>query len=132
MNEALASDDWRAAMDTEFDALMKNETWHLVPQSGQNIIDCKWVFKVKQKADGSIDHLKACLVAKGFKQWYGLDYEDIFSPVVKAVIIRLVLYLAMTNNWNIRQLDVQNMFLHGILEEDALSNNPLGTKTQVY
>jgi hypothetical protein len=71
-------------MDHEFNALLKNETWHLVPRKiGANIIDCKWVYKVKKKADGSIDRYKTRLVAKGFKQHYGIDYDDTFSPVVK-------------------------------------------------
>ena len=69
LDEALVSPDWKAAMDTEFQALIKNQTWHLVsPTSDQNIIDCKWVYKVKRKADGRIDRYKARLVAKGFKQ----------------------------------------------------------------
>ena len=92
--EALRSEKWKNAMNSEFDALMKNQTWHLVPYNpGRNIIDCKWVYKIKKKADGTIDRYKARLVAKGFKQRYGIDYEDTFSPVVKAAIIRLVLSL---------------------------------------
>jgi hypothetical protein len=60
-------------MSDEFDALLRNKTWHLVPsRPGLNIIDCKWVSKIKQKPDGSVDRYKACLVAKGFKQQYGL------------------------------------------------------------
>jgi hypothetical protein len=56
-------------MDEEYNALMKNGTWHLVPfASGQNVIDCKWVYKIKRKADGTVDRYKARLVAKGFKQ----------------------------------------------------------------
>ena len=127
LDEALVSPDWKAAMDTEFQALIKNQTWHLVsPTSDQNIIDRKWVYKVKRKADGSIDRYKARLVAKGFKQRYGLDYEDTFSPVVKAATIRLVLSLAVSNQWTIRQLDVQNAFLHGVLEEDVYMKQPPG------
>jgi hypothetical protein len=63
-------------METEFTALQQNKTWRLVPsRSGVNIIDCKWIFKIKKKSDGSIERYKARLVAKGFKQRYGLDYE---------------------------------------------------------
>jgi histone deacetylase 1/2 len=67
--EGFADPRWKAAMDEEYDALMKNNTWHLVPSSpGQNVIDCKWVYKIKRKADGTVDRYKARLVAKGFKQ----------------------------------------------------------------
>jgi hypothetical protein len=98
-------------MDTEFDALTRNKTWHLVPsQKGTNVIDCKWVFKVKQKADGSLDRYKARLVVKGFKQQYSIDYEETFSPVVKSETIRVILSLAITKGWMMCQLDVQNAF----------------------
>lgn len=117
LEEALKHKDWKVAMDSEFDALKQNKTWHLVPpEDGSNLIDCKWVYKVKRKADGTIDRYKARLVAKGFKQRYGIDYEDTFSPVVKATTIRTVL----------RQLDVKNVFLHGILEEDVYMRQPPG------
>ncbi|WVZ86147.1 hypothetical protein U9M48_032980 [Paspalum notatum var. saurae] len=120
LQEALNDKRWKNAMDEEYNALMKNKTWHLVPMSGnKNVIDCKWVYKIKRKADGSIDRYKARLVAKGFKQRYGIDYEDIFSPVVKPATIRIILSIAVSKGWCLRQLDVQNAFLHGVLEEEA-------------
>jgi histone deacetylase 1/2 len=66
---ALENQNWKGAMNEEFDALMQNKTWRLVPPCRRNnIIDCRWVYKFKRKADGSIDRYKAILVAKGFKQ----------------------------------------------------------------
>jgi hypothetical protein len=107
-------------MDEEFSALMKNKTWHLVPpHQGKNIIDCKWVYKIKRKADGSLDRYKARLVANGFKQHYGIDYEDTFSPVIKSTTIQVVLSVAVSKGWHLRQLDVKNAFLHGNLEENV-------------
>jgi len=127
VGEALQSEHWVSAMNSEFQALQRNKTWHLVPpKSGKNLIDCKWVYKVKRKADGSIDRYKARLVAKGFKQRYGIDYVDTFSPVVKAATIRLILSIAVSNGWSLRQLDVQNAFLHGVLEEEVYMRQPPG------
>jgi hypothetical protein len=106
-HEALGNSQWKNGMDQEFSALLKNKTWHLVPrQQGANIIDCKWVYKVKKKEDGSIHRYKARLIAKGFKKRYGIDYEDTFSPMVKATAIILILSVAVSNGWSIRQLDV--------------------------
>ena len=131
VGDALRDPNWVAAMDVEHEALLRNRTWHLVPPPvGKNIIDCKWVYKVKRKADGSIDRYKARLVAKGFKQRYGIDYEDTFSPVVKAATIRLVLSIAVSRGWSLRQLDVQNAFLHGVLEEEVYMRQPPGYTNQ--
>jgi hypothetical protein len=101
--DALADNNWKKAMDLEYEALMKNKTWHLVaPNHAHNIIDCRWVFKEKRKADGTLDKYKARLVAKGYKQCYGIDYKDTFSPMVKAATIRLVLSLAVSYGWTLR------------------------------
>jgi histone deacetylase 1/2 len=125
--EAFEHSNWKKAMHEEYSALMRNNTWHLVPaKQGKNIIDCKWVYKIKRRSDGTIDRYKARLVAKGFKQRYGIDYEDTFSPVVKIATIRLVLSIAVSRGWALRQLDVQNAFLHGVLEEEVYMRQPPG------
>lgn len=125
--EALHDYNWCQAMNTEYKALIRNKTWHLVPsQPGQNLIDSKWVFKLKRKADGTIDRYKARLVAKGFKQRYGLDYEDTFSLVVKPTTVRLILSLAISWSWNLSQIDVQNALLHGVLEDNVFMKQQPG------
>ena len=114
-------------MEQEFHALLRNKTWTLVPPPPRvNVIDSKWVFKVKKHSDGSIERYKARLVARGFRQRHGLDYEDTFSPVVKPTTIRLLLSIAVSRGWSLRQLDVQNAFLHGFLEEEVYMKQPPG------
>jgi len=118
---------WQAAMQDEYAALMQNHTWSLVPASSHmNIVGCKWVFKVKRKADGSVDRYKARLVAKGFNQQEGFDYVETFSPVVKPATIRTILSLAVSCNWSLQQLDVRNAFLNGYLEETVYMKQPPG------
>jgi hypothetical protein len=88
LQEALSTPCWTEAMHDEYTSLMRNKTCHLVPpQPGRNIINCKWVYKGKQKADGSVDRYKAHLVVKGFKQRLGIGYNDMFSLVVKPTTI---------------------------------------------
>ncbi|GJT76686.1 retrotransposon protein, putative, ty1-copia subclass [Tanacetum coccineum] len=87
---ALKDPSWKQAMDNEFNTLIKNETWKL-----------------------------ARLVARGFKQRYGIDYEDTLSPVVKPTTIRLILSLALSRGWQLRQIAIQNAFLHGLINEEV-------------
>ena len=86
--QASKSAHWREAMNTEFSALLQNGTWSLViPPHQANIVGCRWIYKIKLKADGTIERYKARLVAKGFHQQEGIDFYDTFSPVVKHATI---------------------------------------------
>lgn len=125
--DTLQDENWCQAMDVEYAALLKNKTQHLVPSyCGLNVIDSKWVFKLKRKPDGSIDIYKARFVAKGFKQRYGIDYEDTFSLVVKLATIRLILALTISIIQNLIQVNIQNAFLHGVLKKDIYMKQPSG------
>ncbi|KAJ4807334.1 Gag/pol [Rhynchospora pubera] len=118
---------WQEAMKKEFQALLDNNTWILVPPpANQNVVGCKWIFKTKRHADGTVERYKARLVAKGFTQEEGVDYFDTFSPVVRPTTIRIVLSIAVSNHWVIRQLDVNNAFLHGELHETVYMHQPPG------
>jgi hypothetical protein len=114
-------------MNDEYCALIKTATWHLVPhRPGLNVVDCKWIFEIKQETDGSVGCYKARLVARGFKQQYGVDYDDTFSPVVKLTVIQLLLSLVVSYGWVIQQIDIQNSFLHDFLDEDVYMKQPPG------
>jgi hypothetical protein len=114
-------------MEAEFHALQQNQTWRLVPRPARaNVVGSKWVFKLKYRPDGSVDKHKARLVARGFTQRFGVDYEDTFSPVVKPATVRLVLSLAVSRGWHLRQIDVNNAFLHGLLDEEVYMQQPPG------
>ncbi|KAL9411808.1 hypothetical protein AB3S75_045417 [Citrus x aurantiifolia] len=127
LTQALKDHKWRRAMSEEYDALVKNGTWVLVPPDrNQNLVGCKWIFRTKRKSDGSVDRFKARLVAKGFYQRPGLDYQDTFSPVVKPTTVRIVLSIAVSRGWSLRQLDVNNAFLQGHLSENVYMSQPPG------
>lgn len=127
VSEAMEQPEWKEALAAEFKALIKNNTWNLVPfQDQKNIIDSKWVFKTKYKADGTIERRKARLVAKGFQQTPGLDYYETFSPVIKASTVRVILSIAVHYNWEIRQMDINNAFLNGELKETVFMRQPEG------
>ncbi|KAG2860558.1 hypothetical protein PC113_g7926 [Phytophthora cactorum] len=96
--------------------------------NGQRAIGTKWVFKIKRKADGSIEKYKARLVAKGFKQKYGIDYTETFSPVVKYVTLRMVIAIAKYFGWPLDQLDVVTAFLYGIMKEQVFCIVPEGVE----
>lgn len=98
----------------KFQQLKKNNTWQFTDlPKGQRIIGDKWIYKTKLNENGKVDKYKAHLVAKGYKQEYGVDYKEVFSPAVILDTIRSVVQLAARNKWHIYQLDVISVFLHG-------------------
>jgi len=124
---ALADANWRAAMMAEYQALVDNDTWRLVPRPpGANVVTGKWIFRHKFHADGSLARHKARWVVRGFSQREGIDYDETFSPVVKQATIRTVLSIAVSRAWPIHQLDVKNAFLHGHLDETVYCQQPPG------
>lgn len=106
---------------------MKNGMWDLVPKSSdQNIVGCKWVFCIKLNPYDSINKYKACLVAKGFHQRRRVNYSETFSLVVKPTTVHIVLCLALSMNWPLKQMDVKNAFLNDTITEDVYMTQPPG------
>jgi len=120
VSQALKDPWWCKAMADEFTALVSYGTWRLVPRpSATNLIGCKWVFRIKCHPDGTVDRFKARLMPKEFNQRPGVNYTETFSPVIKPTTIRLILSIALSHNWPLKQLEVNNVFLHGQLTEQV-------------
>ncbi|CAL5423091.1 unnamed protein product [Camellia sinensis] len=137
-NNAVQDPKWQQAMDEEIHAIEKNNTWELtnIPK-GHKSIDVKWVYKTKLNAQSKIEKYKARLIAKGYKQHLGIDYNEVFAPVARHDTIRLVIALAAPNSWPIFQLDVKSTFLYGDLQEEVYVDQPpgyvcQGNETKVY
>jgi len=127
VKEAMAKPEWLKAMKEEHDALIRNDIWPLVdPPPGCKPIGCKWVFKSKFNVDGSFQRHKARLVAKRYHQREGFGFKETFSLVIKPSMIRTVLSLVASQHWPIHQVDINNAFLHGDLQETVYMTQPPG------
>lgn len=130
IHEASNSPDasmWKTAMQEEIEALHKNKTWELVPlPPGRKAIGNKWVYKIKRDSIDQIERYRARLVVKGYAQKEGIDFNEIFSPVVRLTTIRIVLAMCATLDLHLEQLDVKTAFLHGDLEEEIYMLQPEG------
>ena len=118
------------AMVEELESLKKNNIWELVQLSkGKRVVGCKWVYQKKEAiSEKDTEKYKARLVAKGYSQKEGINYNEIFSPVVKHTSIRIILAMVARYNLELEQLDVKTAFLHGDLEEDIYMAQPEGFK----
>ena len=121
------SNDWLSAMNSEIKSLQDNDTWSLVDKPDEaEVIPCKWVYRVKNNADGSVNKFKARLVVRGFSQIKGLNYEETFSPVARRDTIRSLLSVAASKRMYLKQFDVSTAFLYGELEETIYIDQPEG------
>lgn len=125
-SQAVKDPRWHVALSDEINALLKKRTFLVHVNDSQNVIGCQWVFRIKCNPDGTIARYKACLVVKGFHQRPGLNFQETFSTVIKSTTIFLILSLALSYWWRIRQLDVQNAFLYGTLGEEVFMQQPPG------
>ena len=125
--EGSKSEKWKEAMKEKMMALDKNDTWDLVElPKDRKTVGCKWVYKLKRGDDGTKDRYKARLVTKVFSQKAGIDFHEIFSPVVKIVSTQIVLALVALPDLKLQQLDVKTTFLHGDLDEENYMEQPEG------
>ncbi|PKU66893.1 Retrovirus-related Pol polyprotein from transposon TNT 1-94 [Dendrobium catenatum] len=132
-SQATKSVHWRSAMSEEITALQKQGTWSLVPAPANRVIlRNRWTFRTKLKPDGTLERYKACLVAQGFNQQFGIDYKDTLSPVAKMPTIRILLTIALHHSWPVFQLDISNAFLHGKLQEEVYMKQPQGFIDETY
>jgi len=120
------------AMQEEYDFLVINNTWSLVPfPMGKKPISCKWVLKIKHGVDGEVEHYKAKLVAKGFTQTLGVDYNKTFAHVAKFVSIHCIFALAAIENMEIHQMDVKISFFNGDLKKEIYMEQPKDSHMEV-
>ena len=118
---------WKDAMEKEIRSIKVNEVWELVEvPKGKKTIGCKWVYKWKVDIDGSVERYKGRLVAKGYSQRYGLNYDETFSSVARFESLQTLLALAVQDGLHVHQMDVTTAFLNGKLKEEVYMDQPKG------
>jgi hypothetical protein len=125
--EEIKKKEWKEAMMEEYQFIMKNDVWEVVPRPKEKfVVTSKWVYKIKHVVDGSIDKYKARFVAIGFSQQEGKDYEETFSLVSRYTSIRAIISLVASMGWSLHQMDVKTSFLNGVIEEELYIDQPQG------
>jgi hypothetical protein len=125
--EATKKRVWKDAMGEEYQSIVKNDVWDVVPRPKEkSIVSSKWIYKTKHAADGSIEKYNARFLARGFSQKEGIDYEETFSPMVRYTSIKTILSLAAVMKWKVHQMDVKTTFLNGEIKEEVYVEQPQG------
>ncbi|GKC55951.1 retrovirus-related pol polyprotein from transposon TNT 1-94, partial [Tanacetum coccineum] len=127
VNEALKDESWVIAMQEELNQFVANDVWELVPLPiSQSIIGTKWVFRNKLDENGIVSRNKDRLVAQGYNQQEGIDYDETYAPVARLESIRILLVIACTNDFKLSQMDVKSAFLNGFINEEVYVAQPPG------
>jgi hypothetical protein len=129
--EAIQKKEWADAMTEEYQSIIKNDVWEIVPRpKSKDVVSSKWLFKIKHVVDGSIEKYKARFVARGFSQKEGIDYEETFAPMARYTSIRTIIALAAKMKWKLHQMDVKTAFLNGVIEEEVYIEQPQGFEVE--
>ncbi|GJW94614.1 retrovirus-related pol polyprotein from transposon TNT 1-94 [Tanacetum coccineum] len=127
VNEALGDESWIVAMQEELNQFIANDVWELVPQpKNMTIIGTKWVFRNKLDENGVVSRNKARLVAQGYNQQEGIDYDETYAPVARLESIRILLAYACALDFKLFQMDVKSAFLNGFINEEVYVAQPSG------
>jgi len=129
--EVVKEQVWKDVMAKEYESIMRNDVWDVVLRpKGKYFLTSKWLFKIKHGDDEWFEKYKARFMAKCFSQKEGEDYDDIFGPISRYTTIYHVVPLAKIQGWTLHQMDVNNTFLHGIIQEEVFIEKPLGFELQ--
>jgi hypothetical protein len=129
--ESIQRKEWADAMIEEYQSIIKNEVWKIVPRlKSKYVVSSKSLFKIKHVADGSFEKYKAIFVARGFSQKEGIDYEETFAPVARYTSIRTIIALVAKMKWKLHQMDVKTTFLNGVIEEKVYIEKPQGFEVE--
>jgi ATP-binding cassette subfamily B (MDR/TAP) protein 1 len=125
--EATDAASWQLVMESEMNSIQENETWDLVKlPRNRKALPCKWVYRLKQVSYSSSPKYKVRIIAKGFRHEYGVDFNEVFSPVVKMTTLRFLLGEVALEDFELLKLDVKTAFLHGDLDEEIYMEQPQG------
>ena len=128
--EAIQKKEWTDAMTEEYQSIIKNDVWEIVPRpKSKDVVSSKWLFKIKH-ADGIIEKYKERFVAHGFSQKEGIDYEETFAPVARYTLIRTIIALASKMKLKLHHMDMKTSFLNGVIEEEVYIEKPQGFEVE--